>query len=57
MTPQLERQFVRVRGSVKTGPVNQVLLDSGVAQRAMAKVLRGLPDPVKVRACFRGTTR
>ena len=50
MTPQLETPHVRVRGSIKTGPVHQVLLESGVAQRAMAKVLRGLPDPVKVQA-------
>eukprot|EP00750_Incisomonas_marina_P026019 INCI5864.18.p1 GENE.INCI5864.18~~INCI5864.18.p1 ORF type:complete len:3168 (+),score=718.64 INCI5864.18:265-9768(+) len=48
VTPQLETPHVLVRGSIKTGPVHRVLLESGAAQRAMAKVLRGLPDPVKV---------
>ena len=54
MTPQLETPHVLVRGSIKTGPVHRVLLESGAAQRAMAKVLRGLPDPVKVRATHKG---
>jgi len=54
VTPQLERQHVHVTGSFQTGPVNQVLLDTGVAQRALAKTLHGLPDPVKVSVLCRG---
>jgi Ca2+-binding EF-hand superfamily protein len=48
ITPHIDKQHVCVQGSFKTGPINQVLLDSGVAQRSIAKTLRGLPDPVQV---------